>query len=296
LEKQNNTYPLLSAWHHRSEDLKGKRVWVNDFIPSRVVSRESLGVARRRSASLLQIDNVKNRGPIFHPQFFTLNPFDITLCVQVCELSGNSHTPAPLQEPLQESMFAPEMKWLIWTIAAVVVISMIGIIVFRQKSILPPSVMGEFTYPGLISDEAWRQSVAENPAAHGYSAYGILQKRGSDIAIEEGLRDLTSEDAYVWVNAASYIGSRGHSEAVPYLIKAIRHTAWRAADERVVLLQQLTRQTFGDDFEQWRRWYESQPDAIDVDWDSSLGSSPRLSKPSRGQNADEKSATHPDLE
>ncbi len=183
------------------------------------------------------------------------------------------------------------MKWLIHTVLALIMIAVIGVIVFRQKSVLPPSVMGEYTAPSLISDEAWRQSIAEDPTAHGYGAYEILQKRNSDVAIEEGLRDLTSEDAYVWVNAAAYVGSRGHSEAIPFLIKALRHTAWRSDDERVDLLQQLTKQSFGSDFEQWRKWYESQSDAIELDWESSLGHSPRVSKSHREPDAAGQPAT-----
>ena len=175
------------------------------------------------------------------------------------------------------------MKWLIWTIVAVTVMAVFGVFIVRQKSVLPPSVMGEYTSPSLITDEAWRQSIEEDPTAHGYSAYGILQKRGSDVAVEEGLRDLSSNDAYVWANAASYLGSRGYSEAVPYLIKALRHTAWRSDDERVELLQQLTKQSIGKDFEQWRNWYESQPDPIELNWESSLGYSPRITKTNREQ-------------
>ncbi|MDF1814665.1 MAG: hypothetical protein P1V20_20835 [Verrucomicrobiales bacterium] len=170
------------------------------------------------------------------------------------------------------------MKWPVWTIFVVIFITGIGFLVIQQGSILPPSVFGEFTAPHLISDEAWRRSIAEDPTAHGYSAYGILQKRGSDVAIKEGLRDLLSDDAYVWMNAASYIGSRGHSEAVPYLIKALRHTASRSDGERIDLLQKLTGQSFGNDFERWRSWYNDQPGALELNWDSSLGHSPRPPK------------------
>lgn len=161
----------------------------------------------------------------------------------------------------------------------------------RQGSVLPPSVMGEFTSPSLISDEAWRRSIAQDPTAHGYSAYGILQDRESDVAIEEGLRDLGSEDAYVWMNAASYVGSRGRSEAIPYLIKALRHTASRSNGERVELLQNLTSQTFGADFEEWLQWYRKQPNAVELDWESSLGHSPRISETNREQDAAGQPAT-----
>ena len=149
-------------------------------------------------------------------------------------------------------------------------------VMIRQRSVLPPSGMGEHFIPHLISDEAWRQSIANDPTAHGYSGYGFLTSRESDIAIDEGLRDLESEDPYVWVNAASYLGSRGRSEAIPFLIKSLRHTAWRADDERLELLKDLTGQSFGNDFRQWLAWYESQPEQIQIDWTSNLGHQPRI--------------------
>ncbi len=137
-----------------------------------------------------------------------------------------------------------KMKKPIIILAGCIAIAVIGLVIIRQKSVLPPTVLGEHFAPQLISDEAWRQSISEDPTADGYSGYGILQDRRSDVAIQEGLRDLRSEDAYVWMNAASYLGSRGRKEAIPYLIKGLRHTAWRSDDERVELLEQLTGETF----------------------------------------------------
>jgi len=140
-------------------------------------------------------------------------------------------------------------KPIIIITACCTAIAIIAVVIVRQKSVLPPSVMGEHFAPQLISDEAWRESIAEDPTAHGYSGYGILEDRRSDVAIQEGLRDIRSEDGYVWMNAASYLGSRGRKEAIPYLIKALRHTAWRSDDERVEFLRQLTGETFGNSFE-----------------------------------------------
>ncbi len=127
-----------------------------------------------------------------------------------------------------------------------------------------------------MSDEELRVSIGNDPAAVGYSGYDILQKRGSDVAVGEALEDLESDDAYVWVNAATYLGSLGYSESVPYLIKSLRHTAWRSDGEKVGLLQAMTGQEFGADFSLWQKWYLNQKDPIEIDWESSLGRSPRL--------------------
>jgi len=182
------------------------------------------------------------------------------------------------------------MKKLIVIVVACVALATFALFVIRQKSIMPPSVMGENIAPQLITDEAWRRSIAEDPTAHGYSGYGILQDRRSDAAIREGLRDLRSEDGYVWANAASYLGSRGRKEAIPYIIKALRHTAWRSDVERVELLRKLTGETFGNSFEDWFNWYEAQPNPIQIDWESSLGRAPRLPKTNREQDEGDKAS------
>jgi hypothetical protein len=96
------------------------------------------------------------------------------------------------------------------------------------------------------------------------------------------------------MNAASYLGSRGHKEAIPYLIKALRHTAWRSDDERVELLRQLTGETFGNSFEDWSNWYRAQPNPIQIDWESSLGHAPRLPKTKREQDGGGQPATRPE--
>lgn len=176
------------------------------------------------------------------------------------------------------------MKKPIIIVVCCIALAVIALVIVRQKSVLPPSVEGEHFYPQLITDEAWRESIAKDPTAHGYSGYGILQDRKSDAAIQEGLRDIQSEDGYVWMNAASYLGSRGRKEAVPYLIKALRHTAWRSDDERVELLRQLTGERFGNSFEDWLNWYAVQPNPVQIDWESSLGHSPRLPKTNREQD------------
>ena len=174
-----------------------------------------------------------------------------------------------------------KMKKTIIIVACCTAIAIIAFVIVRQKSVLPPSVMVEHFARQLMNNEAWRESIAEDPTAYGYSGYGILRERKSDAAIQEGLGDIRSEDAYVWINAASYLGSRGRKEAIPYLIKALRHSASRSDDERVELLRQLTGERFGNSFEEWFNWYAAQPDSVQIDWESSLGRAPRLPKTNR---------------
>lgn len=172
------------------------------------------------------------------------------------------------------------MKKLHWLLGSFFITAFV-ILIFVEPLTPFFSSVKEVVVMRWMPNEWWRRSIAADPSDHGYSGYEILSKRGSDAAIAEALRDLDSTDAYVWINAAAYLGGWGRQEAVPYLIKGLRHTAWRSDAERVKMLQQLTKQTIGNDFDRWRSWYEAEPDAKKIDWNSYLGHAPRLSGGSR---------------
>jgi hypothetical protein len=86
----------------------------------------------------------------------------------------------------------------------------------------------------------------------------VLAERKYAGAQTRGRELLRSRDEYVWFSAALYLGKLGDSAAVPYLIKGLRHPAWRAHAQVVVELQALTGQAIGNDFEAWRQWWVAQ--------------------------------------
>ncbi len=128
----------------------------------------------------------------------------------------------------------------------------------------------EHSYPGLISDESWHRAIINNPKSHGYSCFGILEDRGSDCAVETCIPLLKSRNPYIWLNVATYLGSRGRKEAIPYLIKSIRHRASFSKNERIAMLEKLTGQKFGADIIKWIKWYQKTEHPITIDWDSEL--------------------------
>jgi len=104
----------------------------------------------------------------------------------------------------------------------------------------------------------------------------FLTARKDAVAVPRALELLHSSDDYVWLNAAQYLGACEHREAIPYLIKALRHTAWRTDTKTVAYLQHLTNQKFGADYSLWRQWWQQQPEYdVAFDWDSRLGHAPR---------------------
>lgn len=103
----------------------------------------------------------------------------------------------------------------------------------------------------------------------------FLTKRSSTEGVPRALELLGDRDDYVWLNAATYLGAMKRTESIPYLIKSLRHTAWRGYEERARMLQDLTGETFGPDFESWHRWWTKRhPEQFD--WDSKLGPKPHL--------------------
>lgn len=107
-------------------------------------------------------------------------------------------------------------------------------------------------------------------------AYSMLTEQRNPIAVEHALKDVKVPDAYLWVNAARYLASLGREEAIPYLIKSLRHTAFRGDDQAVLWLEDLTGEKFGANFGLWQNWWLAEnPDSL-IDWKSSLGPRPRI--------------------
>jgi hypothetical protein len=85
-------------------------------------------------------------------------------------------------------------------------------------------------------------------------------------------------DDYISLNAALYLGACRRQEAVPYLIRALRHTAWRVDDETSRYLREMTGMNFGTDFQSWQQWWLTDHPDFQIDWESGLGPIPRLPK------------------
>lgn len=132
--------------------------------------------------------------------------------------------------------------------------------------------------PGIVSSQSYKRAVMHPESNDAYSAYSVLGQRRSEVAHEIALQHLCSTDDYLWMNAAHYLGYIGDPASIPYLIKALRHKAWRANEERRALLVKLTGMDFGTDFAKWQQWWVSQHPDFQIDWDSHLGLQPIIRK------------------
>jgi len=104
----------------------------------------------------------------------------------------------------------------------------------------------------------------------------IMRYKGASNEIERAIILLTSEDDYVWLGAARYLGRNGVTNAVPYLIKSLRHTASRGDEETLIYLQNMTGEYHGTEFNSWYVWWARNNRTDCMDWDSHLGPRPRL--------------------
>ena len=158
-----------------------------------------------------------------------------------------------------------------------VLIAVLALIYFRGAQLGFVGGLTDHLIPGAVSSGSYLKVIEERTnLSDVYDAYYTLGKRKNPIALEPALEDIHSDDDYLWLNAGHYLGILRREEAVPFLIKALRHTAWRSDEERVARLQGITGQEYGNDFEEWKRWWVSENPAEPMDWSSSLGFRPRI--------------------
>lgn len=181
------------------------------------------------------------------------------------------NTPPPL--PTAKTNAAKTPWGLIGVCAIPLVILVCVMFTPGGRISLAEGVLGRGHAPALFY-AALLNSTDRDTVMSGY--YHLTQQR-SPIAHEIAIHHLSSSDDYLWLNAAQYLGSIGEPASTPYLIKAIRHTAWRSVGDRLSYLREITGQPLDDSFDSWRAWWMTEHPDCDLDWDSLLGHAPRFS-------------------
>ena len=127
-----------------------------------------------------------------------------------------------------------------------------------------------FVSPSLVPTHRLADNLQGSDSDLQRESLGILAERKDPAAVTAALPLLKSNDPYVWLNAALYLGSVNRQEAVPYLIKGLRHYAWRAQGECANDLSTITGKNFGTDFQKWHEWWEATHPNSGFDFDSNL--------------------------
>lgn len=84
-----------------------------------------------------------------------------------------------------------------------------------------------------------------------------LRLKNDPSGTEQALKLLQSSDNYLWLAAALYLGELGEAEAVPYLIKGLKHPATRSREDVARLLRMATGEELGQDQAAWIRWWKT---------------------------------------
>jgi hypothetical protein len=134
----------------------------------------------------------------------------------------------------------------------------------------------EHMSPGLIPSSSYARNLDSGNVDLMRESLGLLRRRKDPIAVDRAIELLKHPDDYVWLNAADYLGALKREEAVPYLIKALRHTASRSDQETAGYLKNITKLDFGTDFDKWQGWWITGHPGMKFDWESALGPMPRL--------------------
>ena len=158
---------------------------------------------------------------------------------------------------------------------AVVALAVMVFVWIIPRSMFLASLFEHFS-PGLVPASSYVNNLKSDDPDVVRESLGFLTSRKDAAGVSNALPLLQSKDDYIWLNAALYTGACGRQEAVPYLIKALRHTAWRTDPDTIATLTALTGQNFGNDFSKWQAWWVSQTPNQSFDWTSHLGFSPRV--------------------
>lgn len=130
--------------------------------------------------------------------------------------------------------------------------------------------MIEFSFGPIIPASSYAHNLDSTDVDLQRESFYFLTQRGDPIAVPRAIQLLQSPDDYVWLNAAIYLGKCNRPEAIPYLIKALRHQASRSYDDEAGYLRDLTGQDFGTDFPKWQKWWLSTHPDSKIDWTSHL--------------------------
>lgn len=158
----------------------------------------------------------------------------------------------------------------------------IGLVFLVPRSTFLMTFIAEIA-PKAIPASTYAQNLDSNDPDLVRESLAHLADRRDPVAVTRAVQLLQSSDDYIWLNAAYYTGVCGRREAVPYLIKALRHTAWRADNQTSECLHSLTGQDFGTNFARWQEWWLAQHPDSTIDWTSHLGFSPRITGNEGGQ-------------
>lgn len=152
-------------------------------------------------------------------------------------------------------------KWVvIICLSAVVLFGLIGWGVYRAVT---GTSTGLILSGGAVGSGKLVENLSSDDRDLVMTSLHILRERRDPAGVAKARTLLESTDDCIWFNAAIYLGAVGDADAIPYLIKGLKHPAYRSYPEVAAELHDLTGESFGVDQAKWIAWWEkAKPGAV----------------------------------
>lgn len=161
-----------------------------------------------------------------------------------------------------------------WAMLVAVAIVVMALALVAAMSIFRRTPEGVILNGNAVSSKQLVENLESgDPRLLSESLVALKVRRASE-GLSKAVELLASQDDYVWVNAAHYLGSNNREESIPYLIKALRHSSHQGDSERLNFLKRITGENFSD-FKSWQSWYINRYGEWQGDWNTYLGPVPR---------------------
>ncbi len=116
--------------------------------------------------------------------------------------------------------------------------------------------MGLVMAPELASNNNLVENLDSTDPDLVMTSLSILGERADSSGQKKANLLLSSKNKYIWLNAAMYLGKIGDENSIPYLIKGLKHPAWRAHEKIASMLNKLTGLKYGKDQAKWISWWK----------------------------------------
>ena len=151
-------------------------------------------------------------------------------------------------------------------IAAVLVVTILVLIIIICSILIykwgTESSLGLLIFREHVSSEKLVKNLSSTKSDLVQSSLWHLANRRDPAGKEPAQKLLLSKDDYIWFDACLYLAAIDDKQAIPYLIKGLKHQASGAHDEVAGYLEQLTDENFGKDQGKWIAWWkQNNPDS-----------------------------------
>jgi hypothetical protein len=135
-------------------------------------------------------------------------------------------------------------------------LAFLGLIGLGIHHLMTKTTLGLIMGGAAVSSNTLADNLSSSDLDLVMTSLNFLQNRNDPAGRQQARKLLNSSNNYISLNAALYLGAINDQQAVPYLIKALKHPASRAYPEVASDLHALTGQNLGMDQAKWIQWWD----------------------------------------